>query len=201
MIPLKSVRTSWFETATSMENQIFKFYHIRLKKPWRWKQILGITRNTFPKAISQDFLDLFCFFLHSSGINPRGIPLLTGWIYNKLHLCFYTSSFLGGKKNVLAQIQHLEDNFVAELSPSWSLHLESTECSMLLMPVIIGFLHMEKCAFKSFSTSTPFLLFKDSSADHKIIVIITKCLRNSSGVCALSGFFTSSYPEINYFAA
>lgn len=98
MIPLKSVRTSWCETATSMENQIFKFYHIRLKKPWRWKQILGITRNTFPKAISQDFLDLFCFFLHSSGINPRGIPLLTGWIYNKLHLCFYTSSFLGGEK-------------------------------------------------------------------------------------------------------
>lgn len=75
------------------------------------------------------------------------------------------------------------------------------KCSTLLMPVIIGFLHVEKRAFKSFSTSTPFLLFKDSSADHKIIVIITKCLRNSSGVCALSGFFTSPYPKINYFAA
>lgn len=81
------------------------------------------------------------------------------------------------------------------------LHLESTECSSLLMPIIIGFLHVEKCALKSFSTLTPFLLYKDSSADHKIIVTITKCLRNSSGVCALSGFFSSSYPKISYFAA
>lgn len=65
------------------------------------------------------------------------------------------------------------------------------KCSTLLMPVIIGFLHVEKRAFKSFSTLTPFLLFKDPSADHKITIIITKCLRNSSGVCAVWIFYFS----------
>lgn len=127
------------------------------------------------------------------------IPLLAGCIFNKLHLCFCTSSFLGGKEMLwLKSNRQLCGRAVTIII---SLHLESTECFALFMPVKIGFLQVEKCAFKSFSTLTPFLLFKDSSADHKIIVIITKCLRNSSGVCALSGFFSSSFPKINYFAA
>lgn len=140
--------------------------------------------------------------MHNSGINPRGIPFLTGWTFNKLHLCFCASSFLGRKKKCSGSNPTFGKLLCGRaVTMMVSLHLQSTERSTLLMPVIIGFLHVEKCAFKSFSTLTPFLLFRDSSADHKTIVIITKCLSNSSGVCALSGIFSSSFPKINYFAA
>lgn len=105
----------------------------------------------FLTVIFKDFLDLFCFFFHSTGINPKGILLLTRLILNKLHwcnhLCFCTSSFLG--KKILAQIQHSEEGFVADCH--CDVIFISEEHSIPFLPTILGFLNAKKCIFKSFS--------------------------------------------------
>lgn len=118
------------------------------------------------------------------------------------HLCFCTSSFL--EKKFLARIQQSEEHFVAYCHRHVT--FISEKYSILFLPIIFGFLHVEKCILKSFSillliSAIQGLLCWPHHHHHndcRTAVEYVLCLTIAAGF--LIFFFSrKTYPTTNYF--